>query len=209
MITLWQRPRASRTVACLPCQAVARDLGAADSQLWVARLAGLAIGLPQSPRLLGGGELTAIEQVISPAPGPELVAITDQTTKPNWTRAYIRRLAVTDAAAIVASVATAELVRFGADPARLHSQMSQYSYTLVSMIFVVAWFAALSVFRSWDLEPSAMAWRKSTRSACFHCIVRGNRHWGLPFEALRGAWLPCRCATAWLVHVIAWPLVVA
>lgn len=94
--------------------------------------------------------MTAIEQVIAPARVSEPVAITGQTTKPIWTRAYIRRLAVTDAAAIVASVATAQLVRFGTDPARLHSQMSHYSYTLVSMIFVVAWLAALSVFRCWE-----------------------------------------------------------
>ena len=112
----------------------------------------------------------------------EPVAITGQTTKLSWTRAYVRRLAVTDAAAIVASVATAQLVRFGTDPARFHSQMSHYSYTLVSMIFVGAWFAALSVFRSW--EPRAVGngveeYRRVV--ACFHCTVRRNRYGGASF----------------------------
>ena len=112
------------------------------------------------------------------------MAITGQTTKPSWTRAYVRRLAVTDSAAIVGSVATAQLVRFGTDPARLHSQMSHYSYTLVSMIFVVAWFAALSVFRSWESRAvgnGVEEYRRVTRAstALFGAIAIGR----LPFEA--------------------------
>ena len=62
--------------------------------------------------------------------------------------AYVRRLAVTDAGAIVASVAIAQLVRFGTDPATFRSEVLVYSYTAVSAVLILAWFSALILFRS-------------------------------------------------------------
>jgi exopolysaccharide biosynthesis polyprenyl glycosylphosphotransferase len=67
---------------------------------------------------------------------------------------YVRRLAVTDGVAIVASVGAAQFVRFGAEPATLKSQQSLASYTLVSTVLIIAWFAALLLFRS--REPRAV-----------------------------------------------------
>jgi exopolysaccharide biosynthesis polyprenyl glycosylphosphotransferase len=92
--------------------------------------------------------LTAIQQAVRAPHAFQAVGEASQVSKSGWTRAYIRRLAVTDAVAIVASIGVAQLVRFGTDPAMLQSRMSPYSYTLVSLVLVVAWFAALSVFRS-------------------------------------------------------------
>jgi exopolysaccharide biosynthesis polyprenyl glycosylphosphotransferase len=92
--------------------------------------------------------LTAIQQAVRAPHALQAVGEANQVRKSGWTRAYIRRLAVTDAVAIVASIGVAQLVRFGTDPAMLQSRMSPYSYTLVSLVLVVAWFAALSVFRS-------------------------------------------------------------
>jgi exopolysaccharide biosynthesis polyprenyl glycosylphosphotransferase len=98
--------------------------------------------------------LTAVEHVVAPSRVFEPATEIGAAVKSRWTRAYVRRLALTDAAAIVTSVATAQLLRFGTDGATLDSQLSQSSYTLVSTVFAVAWFAALSAFRS--REPRAV-----------------------------------------------------
>jgi exopolysaccharide biosynthesis polyprenyl glycosylphosphotransferase len=57
-------------------------------------------------------------------------------------------LALTDAGAIGASVAIAQLVRFGTDPATFHSEVVVYSYTAVSALLILAWFSSLVLFRS-------------------------------------------------------------
>lgn len=98
--------------------------------------------------LFGEGELTALEHVAAPTPVLEAVATSGE--KQGSIRAYVRRLAITDAVAIVGSVAAAQLVRFGTDPATLVSRLSPYSYTLVSGVLVAAWFAALLISRSRD-----------------------------------------------------------
>ncbi len=54
----------------------------------------------------------------------------------------------------LASVSIAQLVRFGTDQATLKSEISIYSYTLVSGMLMAAWFAALLLFRS--REPRAV-----------------------------------------------------
>jgi hypothetical protein len=74
--------------------------------------------------------------------------------KSSWTSTYVPRLALTDGAAIVGSVSMGQLVRFGTDPATMPSQMSTYSYTVVSTVLIVAWIAVLSLFRS--REPRAV-----------------------------------------------------
>jgi exopolysaccharide biosynthesis polyprenyl glycosylphosphotransferase len=92
--------------------------------------------------------LTALEQAVA---GSDVLAPTTRVSegfKPNWTRSYARRLALTDAGAIVVSVALAQLVRFGADPATLRSELVVYSYTAVSAVLILAWLGALILYRS-------------------------------------------------------------
>jgi exopolysaccharide biosynthesis polyprenyl glycosylphosphotransferase len=92
--------------------------------------------------------LTALEQAVG---GSQVLAPTTPVSedfKPNWTRSYARRLAITDGVAIVGSVAIAQLVRFGADPATLRSEVLVYSYTAVSAVLILAWFGALIHSRS-------------------------------------------------------------
>ena len=68
--------------------------------------------------------------------------------KSAWRRTYVHRLAVTDALVIVASVATAQFVRFGTNSATLSSELLMHSYTAVSSVVIIAWFSALVLFRS-------------------------------------------------------------
>jgi exopolysaccharide biosynthesis polyprenyl glycosylphosphotransferase len=65
-----------------------------------------------------------------------------------WRQTYVRRLAVTDAAVIVTSVAIAQFARFGTDPATLTSEVLMHSYTAVSSALIFAWFSALVIYRS-------------------------------------------------------------
>ena len=71
-----------------------------------------------------------------------------ESVKSGWAPSYVRRLAVTDAAVIVTSVAIAQFARFGTDPATLPSEVLMYSYTAVSAVLIFAWFTALILFRS-------------------------------------------------------------
>jgi exopolysaccharide biosynthesis polyprenyl glycosylphosphotransferase len=98
--------------------------------------------------------LSVIGQVVTETRVFEAATQTSQTSKSGWARSYARRLAFTDAGAIAASVALAQLVRFGTDPATLKSELSVYSYTLVSGVLVMAWFTALALLRS--REPRAV-----------------------------------------------------
>jgi exopolysaccharide biosynthesis polyprenyl glycosylphosphotransferase len=92
--------------------------------------------------------LTALEQSVVGSRVIEPGSHISQSVKSGWTGRYVRRLAVTDATAIVASVAIAQLLRFGTDPATLHSEVLVYSYTAVSAALILAWFSALILFRS-------------------------------------------------------------
>jgi exopolysaccharide biosynthesis polyprenyl glycosylphosphotransferase len=98
--------------------------------------------------LLGEGELTALDRIAAPLQVLDPVASSGQAVRQPWIRGYLRRLAITDAAVILGSVAAAQLVRFGTDQATLVSRLSPYSYTLVSGVLIVAWFVALLIFRS-------------------------------------------------------------
>ena len=97
--------------------------------------------------------MTALEHVAAPTPVLEAVATSGE--KQGSIRAYVRRLAITDAVAIVGSVAAAQLVRFGTDPATLVSR-PPYSYTLVSGVLVAAWIAALLISGAATLGLLAM-----------------------------------------------------
>jgi exopolysaccharide biosynthesis polyprenyl glycosylphosphotransferase len=91
--------------------------------------------------------LTALDQPVAGSGVLEPTTRISEGYGPSWTRAYARRLAVNDAVAIVISVATAQLVRFGADPPTLPSEVAMYSYTAVSAVLILAWFSALILFR--------------------------------------------------------------
>jgi hypothetical protein len=92
--------------------------------------------------------LTALEQAAVGSRVLEPGSHISQSVTSSWTSAYVRRVAVTDAAAIVASVGIAQLVRFGTDPATFWSDVMVYSYTAVSAVLILAWFSALTRLRS-------------------------------------------------------------
>jgi exopolysaccharide biosynthesis polyprenyl glycosylphosphotransferase len=92
--------------------------------------------------------LTAVEHAVAEARLPQPVPHIGQSAQAGWPGAYVRRLALTDAGAIGASVAIAQLVRFGTDPARFHSEVVVYSYTAVSAVLILAWSSALILFRT-------------------------------------------------------------
>src|SRR5687767_14704494 len=98
--------------------------------------------------LRGGQGLTALEQAAVGSRVLEPGGQVSQGVKSSWTRTYVRRLAVTDAAVIFASVAIAQLVRFGTAPATFPSEVMVYSYTAVSAVLILAWVSALILFRS-------------------------------------------------------------
>jgi exopolysaccharide biosynthesis polyprenyl glycosylphosphotransferase len=92
--------------------------------------------------------LTAVERAVAE---PRLVKATTQAShriKSGWASRHIRRLAATDAAVIITSVAIAQFARFGADPATFHAEDLAYSYTAVSAVLILAWFSVLVLFRS-------------------------------------------------------------
>ena len=92
--------------------------------------------------------MTALAQAVAGSRVVEPTTRVSDGFRPSWTRTYARRLAVTDAVAIVGSVAIAQLVRFGADPATLSSEFVVYSYTAVSAVLILAWFSVLILSRS-------------------------------------------------------------
>jgi exopolysaccharide biosynthesis polyprenyl glycosylphosphotransferase len=92
--------------------------------------------------------LTAVKRAVAETRVLEPATHVSEGVKPGWTRSYIRRLAVTDAVAILASITIAQLVRFGADPATLRSEVLVYSYTAVSAVLILVWSSALILFRS-------------------------------------------------------------
>jgi exopolysaccharide biosynthesis polyprenyl glycosylphosphotransferase len=92
--------------------------------------------------------LTALAQAVAGSRVVEPVTRGSEGFKPSWTRSYARRLVLTDAAAIVGSVAMAQLVRFGANPATFRSEVVVYSYTAISAVLILVWFSALILFRS-------------------------------------------------------------
>jgi exopolysaccharide biosynthesis polyprenyl glycosylphosphotransferase len=95
-----------------------------------------------------GSVLTALEQAAVSSRVLEPTTRVAEGSRPSWTRSYIRRLTVTDAVAIVGSVAIAQLVRFGADSATLSSEVVVYSYTAISAVLILAWFSVMILSRS-------------------------------------------------------------
>jgi exopolysaccharide biosynthesis polyprenyl glycosylphosphotransferase len=92
--------------------------------------------------------LTALDHAVVRSPILEPATHVSESVQPGWARSYVRRLAFTDACAIVVSVAIAQLMRFGTDPATLRSQIMVYSYTAVSAVLILAWFSVMILSRS-------------------------------------------------------------
>jgi exopolysaccharide biosynthesis polyprenyl glycosylphosphotransferase len=112
--------------------------------------------------------LTALEQPVARSGVLEPTTRISEGYGPSWTRRYARRLAVSDAAVIVLSVAIAQLVRFGADPAMFPSDGVMYSYTAVSAVLILAWFSALILFRGHEprvLGTGAEEYRRVARAS--------------------------------------------
>ena len=84
--------------------------------------------------------MTALEHAVVGSPILDPATQVSESVKPGWARSYVRRLAVTDAWAIVVSVAIAQLVRFGNDPETFLSEAVMYSYTAVPAVLILAWF---------------------------------------------------------------------
>ena len=73
----------------------------------------------------------------------------------SWQRAYAKRLFITDLIVIVVSVYVSQFIRFGAagDTLRIPTkggEVYEISYTLVSAILVLGWFASLAIFATRD-----------------------------------------------------------
>ena len=92
--------------------------------------------------------MTALERAVVGSRVLEPGSHISQSLKSGWPRTYVRRLAATDATAIIASVVIAQFVRFGTDPATFRSEVFAYSYAAVSAVLILAWFGALILFRS-------------------------------------------------------------
>jgi transposase len=126
--------------------------------------------------------LTALEQVVARSQVFAATTRVSEGFKPNWTRSYARRLAVTDAAAIVGSVAMAQLVRFGADSATLRSGVAVYSYTAVSALLILAWFGALILSHS--REPRVL--EEDSELSIHQAVQRISSRVGVNADTLRG-----------------------
>ena len=68
------------------------------------------------------------------------------TSRRVWEDQYIRRLRITDVVAVIASVALAQIVRFG--DVEVTSVLSTMTYTGVSIILAGVWIAFLAIFRT-------------------------------------------------------------
>ena len=113
--------------------------------------------------------MTATEQVI---PGTQILETATQFREginSSWASGYVHRLALTDAAVIITSVAIAQFARFGTDPATFRSEVLVYSYTAVSALLIPAWFSVLVLFRS--REPRVVV---STGVEEFRRVVRAS-----------------------------------
>ncbi|WP_373453678.1 sugar transferase [Rhodococcus sp. 06-235-1A] len=80
------------------------------------------------------------------SPRPTGLALRKLTSRHVWEDQYIDRLRVTDVVAVVASVALAQVVRFG--DAETTGVLSTMTYTGVSVILAGVWIAFLAIFRT-------------------------------------------------------------
>jgi exopolysaccharide biosynthesis polyprenyl glycosylphosphotransferase len=65
-------------------------------------------------------------------------------------KGFVKRLRITDAAAIAVSVASAYLVRFGSDSTADRQWDFETKYLVVSVLLLVAWVAVLEIYRTRD-----------------------------------------------------------
>lgn len=65
-------------------------------------------------------------------------------------KGFIRRLRITDAAAIAVSVASAYLIRFGSDAPAVPEWDFEAKYLVVSILLLAAWIAVMEIYRTRD-----------------------------------------------------------
>ncbi len=105
------------------------------------------------------GERVEVAPVVAPLPtvsepsAADLLPQQPPSAAPRWHQEYVRRLAVTDTVAVVVALAGAQLVRFGVqgfsvNTRALDGELSEFSYTLVSVMLGVLWLASLSLYRT-------------------------------------------------------------
>ncbi len=78
------------------------------------------------------------------------VAVPGHVVPAHWSIRYVRRLLVTDIAAIMIAVCVAQSARFGLGSAATVAAVSFVSYTAISVVLALLWFAALTLFRARD-----------------------------------------------------------
>lgn len=104
-------------------------------------------------------ERVEVAPVVAPLPtvaepsAADLLPQQPPSAAPRWHQEYVRRLAVTDTVAVVVALAGAQLVRFGVqgfsvNTRALGGELSEFSYTLVSVMLGVLWLASLSLYRT-------------------------------------------------------------
>src|SRR3954454_18964759 len=81
---------------------------------------------------------TDTARLLAPVPAPT----------PTWAEVYCRRLLLTDLAAVLVAVTSAQVVRFGVGNDPLLADTSLVSYSLVSTILGTGWALALVLCRA-------------------------------------------------------------
>ena len=98
--------------------------------------------------------MTAFDVPLGPASGlPGATTVSSETgrlgSRREWQAAYIRRLLISDTLVVIAAVAIAQYVRFGAsDVLASYEAAHNLSYTIISAALIAMWIGALVVFRT-------------------------------------------------------------
>ncbi|MFC9360246.1 sugar transferase [Rhodococcus sp. NPDC057014] len=98
--------------------------------------------------------MTAFDVPLGPASGaPGATTVSSETrrlgSRREWQAAYIRRLLISDTLVVIAAVALAQWIRFGAgDALASYEAIHNLSYTLISAALIAMWIGALVVFRT-------------------------------------------------------------
>ncbi|REE73016.1 Undecaprenyl-phosphate galactose phosphotransferase WbaP/exopolysaccharide biosynthesis polyprenyl glycosylphosphotransferase [Rhodococcus wratislaviensis] len=98
--------------------------------------------------------MTAFDVPLGPASGvPGATTVSSETgrlgSRREWQAVYIRRLLISDTLVVIAAVALAQWIRFGAgDALASYEAIHNLSYTLISAALIAMWIGALVVFRT-------------------------------------------------------------
>jgi exopolysaccharide biosynthesis polyprenyl glycosylphosphotransferase len=93
--------------------------------------------------------VTHAQQIAPTLPGTTGTALKAvPAPAPTWVHLYCHRLLLTDLAAILVAVSTAQVIRFGVGNDPVLADTSLISYTVVSIVLGSAWVLALLLFRA-------------------------------------------------------------